>query len=80
MSSPTLLLHGARDRFVPIPFAEAVAERYPRFELRVFPDLGHVPQLEAPERWLTEVEGWLREVDASRGSTADSVDRSPAAR
>ena len=80
VSSPTLLLHGARDRFVPLPFAEAVAERYPRFELRVFPDLGHVPQLEAPERWLTEVEGWLREVDASRGSTADSVDRSPAAR
>jgi pimeloyl-ACP methyl ester carboxylesterase len=54
-----LLLHGARDRFVPLRFAEAAAERHPRLELRVFPDLGHVPQLEAPDLWLAAVEGWL---------------------
>jgi pimeloyl-ACP methyl ester carboxylesterase len=59
VTAPTLLLHGARDRFVPLRFAEAAAERHPRLELRVFPDLGHVPQLEAPDRWLAAVEGWL---------------------
>jgi pimeloyl-ACP methyl ester carboxylesterase len=57
--SPALLLHGAKDRFVPLRFAEAAAERHPRLELRVFPDLGHVPQLEAPDRWLRAVESWL---------------------
>ncbi len=59
VTAPALLLHGARDRFVPLRFAEAAAERHPRLELRVFPDLGHVPQLEAPGRWLAAVEGWL---------------------
>jgi pimeloyl-ACP methyl ester carboxylesterase len=59
VTAPALLLHGARDRFVPLRFAEAAAERHPRFELHVFPDLGHVPQLEAPERWIAAVEGWL---------------------
>ena len=59
VTAPVLLLHGARDRFVPLRFAEAAAERHPRLELRVFPDLGHVPQLEAPDRWLAAVEGWL---------------------
>jgi pimeloyl-ACP methyl ester carboxylesterase len=56
---PALLLHGAKDRFVPLRFAEAAAERHPRLELEVFPDLGHVPQLEAPDRWLAAVESWL---------------------
>ncbi|MFL5768236.1 MAG: alpha/beta fold hydrolase [Actinomycetota bacterium] len=59
VTAPTLLLHGAKDRFVPLRFAEAAAERHPRFELRVFRDLGHVPQLEAPDRWLSAVESWL---------------------
>ncbi|HEY2803747.1 MAG TPA: alpha/beta hydrolase [Actinomycetota bacterium] len=59
VTAPTLLLHGARDRFVPLRFAQAAAERHPRLELRVLPDLGHVPQLEAPDRWLAAVESWL---------------------
>jgi pimeloyl-ACP methyl ester carboxylesterase len=56
---PALLLHGGRDRFVPLRFAERAAEGHPQLELRVFPDLGHVPQLEAPERWLAAVGAWL---------------------
>ncbi|MFL5737718.1 MAG: alpha/beta fold hydrolase [Actinomycetota bacterium] len=59
VTAPTLLLHGAKDRFVPLRFAEAAAERHPLLELEVFPDLGHIPQLEAPDRWLDAVESWL---------------------
>jgi pimeloyl-ACP methyl ester carboxylesterase len=58
---PVLLLHGRRDRFVPAAFAEAALSRYPSWRGRIFPDLGHVPQMEAPGRWLAEVADWFAE-------------------
>jgi pimeloyl-ACP methyl ester carboxylesterase len=55
---PVLVLHGRRDRFVPAAFAEAELARHPDWRGRIFPDLGHVPQMEAPGRWLAEVADW----------------------
>jgi pimeloyl-ACP methyl ester carboxylesterase len=76
---PALLLHGARDRFVPLRFAERAAQVQPRLELRVFGDLGHIPQLEAPERWLAAVESWLDASGIGRSETPPPIDRSYAA-
>jgi pimeloyl-ACP methyl ester carboxylesterase len=59
---PVLLMHGRRDRFVPAAFAEAVLARRPAWRGRIFPDLGHAPQMEAPGRWLTEVADWYAEM------------------
>jgi pimeloyl-ACP methyl ester carboxylesterase len=56
---PVLLLHGRRDRLVPVAFAEAELARHPRWRGRFFPDLGHIPQMEAPGRWITEVADWF---------------------
>jgi pimeloyl-ACP methyl ester carboxylesterase len=56
---PVLLLHGRRDRFVPVTFAEAELARHPRWRGRFFPDLGHIPQMEAPGRWLSAVADWV---------------------
>jgi pimeloyl-ACP methyl ester carboxylesterase len=58
---PVLLLHGRRDRFVPVAFAEAELARHPEWRGRFFPDLGHAPQMEAPGRWLAEVADWFAE-------------------
>jgi pimeloyl-ACP methyl ester carboxylesterase len=58
---PALVLHGARDRLVPLATAEEAVAQHENWRLEVFADLGHVPQLEAPERWLRAVEGWLDE-------------------
>jgi len=58
---PVLLLHGRRDRFVPAAFAEAALRRSPTWRGRIFPDLGHAPQMEAPGRWLAEVADWYAE-------------------
>jgi len=55
---PVLLLHGRRDRLVPARFAEDVLRRYPTWRGRIFPDLGHVAQMEAPGRWVAEVADW----------------------
>jgi pimeloyl-ACP methyl ester carboxylesterase len=56
---PVLVLHGRRDRLVPVSFAEATLARYPAWRGRILPDLGHVPQMEDPGRWLAEVADWL---------------------
>jgi pimeloyl-ACP methyl ester carboxylesterase len=56
---PVLVLHGRRDRLVPVAFAEAELARHPAWRGRFFADLGHIPQMEAPGRWLAEVADWF---------------------
>ncbi len=56
---PVLVLHGRRDRLVPVRFAQATLARYPSWRGRIFLDLGHVPQMEAPGRWISEVADWF---------------------
>jgi len=58
---PVLVLHGRRDRLVPSAYAEAALRDHPAWRGRIFPDLGHVPQMEAPGRWLAEVADWHAE-------------------
>jgi pimeloyl-ACP methyl ester carboxylesterase len=60
---PVLVLHGRRDLLVPAAYAEAALREHPAWRGRIFPDLGHVPQMEAPGRWLTEVADWHAEVE-----------------
>lgn len=55
---PVLVLHGRRDRLVPAAFAESALRAHPGWRGRIWPDLGHVPQMEAPGRWLAEVADW----------------------
>ena len=61
IACPVLLLHGRRDRFVPAAFAEAVLAAHPSWRGRIFPGIGHAPQMEAPGRWLAEVADWYAE-------------------
>jgi pimeloyl-ACP methyl ester carboxylesterase len=59
---PVFVVHGRRDRLVPATYAEAALRAHPAWRGRIFPDLGHVPQMEAPGRWLAEVTDWHAEV------------------
>jgi pimeloyl-ACP methyl ester carboxylesterase len=59
---PVLVLHGRRDRLVPVAFAEAALRRHPTWRGRIFGDLGHVPQIEAPGRWLAAVADWAADL------------------
>jgi pimeloyl-ACP methyl ester carboxylesterase len=58
VEAPVLILHGQRDRLVPVALAEAELRRHTSWRGRFFPDLGHVPQMEAPARWVSEVADW----------------------
>jgi pimeloyl-ACP methyl ester carboxylesterase len=58
---PVLILHGRRDRLVPPGYVSAVVSERPGWRLRIFPDLGHIPYIEAPDRWLAAVESFLED-------------------
>jgi pimeloyl-ACP methyl ester carboxylesterase len=59
ISCPVLVVHGTKDRLVPIAFARSAVRRHPRWRYRFMANVGHVPQLEAPGRWMAAVEDWL---------------------
>ena len=56
---PTLIVHGTEDRLVPLAASRATAARRPEWSLAVFEGIGHVPQLEAPDRFVETVARWL---------------------
>jgi pimeloyl-ACP methyl ester carboxylesterase len=56
---PVLLIQGQEDRLVNVRTAIAAARRRPDWRVRVLEDVGHVAQLEAPDRWLAEVRDWI---------------------
>jgi pimeloyl-ACP methyl ester carboxylesterase len=61
IESPVLLIHGAKDRLVPVRVARSVATAHPDWQLEIAEDVGHVPQLEAAD-WTAGVIGkWLRD-------------------
>lgn len=56
---PVLLLHGEKDRLVPLAAAREAAVRNRAWRFAVARDVGHVPQLEAPEWTLAQIRDWL---------------------
>src|SRR5262249_14302195 len=59
IAPPALVVHGALDQLVPVGAAIAAAQSHPNWKVVVFDDLGHIPQMEAPERFLGAVLIWL---------------------
>jgi pimeloyl-ACP methyl ester carboxylesterase len=56
---PTLMLHGRRDRLVPVAFARALARKRRDWTFVELDGCGHVPQMEQPERFVGTVNAWL---------------------
>jgi pimeloyl-ACP methyl ester carboxylesterase len=67
---PVLLLHGDRDRLVPIDAARAAAAANPSWRLEVAHGVGHVPQLEVPEWTVERMLTWLRSDGAAAAELA----------
>ena len=68
VTAPVLLVHGERDRLMPVAIARAAARANPAWSLSVLPDAGHVPHLEAPGPTATVVADWLAGADQSATS------------
>jgi pimeloyl-ACP methyl ester carboxylesterase len=56
---PALVVVGDRDRLVPTRLGIRLAENLPNAELVILPEVGHVPQFEAPEETLAAVTDFL---------------------
>lgn len=66
ISKPVLLVHGEQDRLVSISAARAVAAENPAWETEFLPDVGHTPQLEAPDAVAARIATWLKAHDLDR--------------
>jgi pimeloyl-ACP methyl ester carboxylesterase len=60
---PTLIIWGARDPIIPVHHGEDAHRAIPGSRLEVFEDVGHLPQLEAPGRFIAALERFLQETE-----------------
>jgi pimeloyl-ACP methyl ester carboxylesterase len=60
---PLLIVWGARDSIIPVRHGEDAHRAIPGSQLVVFEDVGHMPQLEAPGRFIAVLERFLRETE-----------------
>jgi pimeloyl-ACP methyl ester carboxylesterase len=61
---PTLLLYGDQDVRSPLHVAEALHAQIPGSRLVIIPGVGHLSDMEAPERFNGEVHSFLRSVQS----------------
>jgi pimeloyl-ACP methyl ester carboxylesterase len=59
IAAPTLLVWGEKDAMIPLANADDYLRLLPDGRLVAFPDLGHVPQEEAPALSLQPVKAFL---------------------
>jgi len=59
---PALLLHGTRDRILPLTIAQWLARDLPNARLERMEGLGHFPQEEAPDRVAAALSSFLKEL------------------
>lgn len=72
MTTPTLILWGARDTVVPVEHAERFAAAIPGARAKVYDDLGHIPQEEAPDQTLVDARAFLAAVETGDAAAAES--------
>jgi len=59
VQAPTLVVHGALDRLIPVSAARDLARRRRDWTLEVLEGVGHVPMMETPELFLRVVSQWM---------------------
>ncbi len=74
---PTLVLWGAKDRWIPTAHAEEFASRIPGAKSVMYAGLGHIPMEEAPERVMTDLRAFLGAPDSNAANASSTVARDP---
>ncbi len=59
VATPTLVVHGGRDRLAPVGAARYLAQHLPQARLEVMPEAGHAPFLSHPEMFLEKLKGFI---------------------
>ncbi len=66
---PVLIIWGRRDRMIPVAHGEHAHEAIAGSRLEIFDGAGHMPQLEAPGRFVAVLERFLEETEPARWSS-----------
>lgn len=56
---PVLILWGAEDNLIPVTAAKWFAEAMPQAKLIIYPNVGHIPMEEIPQKSANDVKIWL---------------------
>lgn len=59
VNAPTLVIHGELDHVIPLAAARELVRRLPGWKLEVIEGVGHVPMMEAPDRFLDVFSQWM---------------------
>ncbi len=73
LRQPALLMHGERDRLVPMGSARRMAATHPRWRFEIAPDIGHVPMLEAPAWTTSVIDDWMTNEGAAAVASASAT-------
>jgi 4,5:9,10-diseco-3-hydroxy-5,9,17-trioxoandrosta-1(10),2-diene-4-oate hydrolase len=68
LTTPTLVIWGGCDYLLPAHQAQAAVDLLPAGRLAVFPDCGHLPHVEQPDRFAAVLGDWLTEDHAGPDS------------
>jgi len=63
---PVLIVWGARDSIIPAHHGEDAHRAIPGSRLEIFDDVGHLPQVEAPGRFIAVLESFLSETEPAQ--------------
>jgi pimeloyl-ACP methyl ester carboxylesterase len=63
---PALIVWGERDSIIPVSHGERAHAAIVGSRLEIFDGVGHIPQLEAPERFVAVLEEFLEQSDPAR--------------
>jgi pimeloyl-ACP methyl ester carboxylesterase/putative sterol carrier protein len=74
---PSLWVFGESDRLVASRYAARVTAALPDAEVQTWPDVGHVPQFEAPRRVAAVLQDWLARTSPPGSWPQAAVDASP---
>lgn len=65
-NAPVLLIHGEKDRLVPVSAGRALAAAEPSWTYDEIPGVGHTPQIEAPQRVAESIKIWVKSTEETR--------------
>lgn len=63
---PVMIVWGARDPIIPVSHGESAHAAIAGSRLEVFSGVGHIPQLEAPARFVTVLERFVEQTEPAR--------------
>ena len=68
---PTLIIWGDRDDIIPVSHAHAAHEAIPGCQLVIIEGVGHFPQIEAPEKFVTALINFVDSTEPARVGAQD---------